>query len=152
MQELLIDFINTLDLTLKKLHVEAGADSRLSKLTIHQFQYIDAINELGEPSITEIALRLKITKASVTTGINKLIKLGYVTKTQSDQDKRVFHISLTESSERLVKAKQQALKEYGEFIALALTQEESKQFRATITKLVNLFKQTQSPSARRQDD
>ena len=140
MEKLLIEFINTLDLSLKKLQAEVGDASGVSKLTIHQFQYIDAIYELGEPAITEIADRLHITKASVTTGVQKLINMGYVLKTQSSQDKRVFHVSLTEAGEKLIKAKYQALKEYEEFIEAALSKEEASQFEATLDKLVKVFK------------
>ena len=140
MEKLLIEFINTLDLSLKKLQAEVGDASGVSKLTIHQFQYIDAIYELGEPAITEIADRLHITKASVTTGVQKLINMGYVLKTQSSQDKRVFHVSLTDAGEKLIKAKYQALKEYGEFIEAALSKEEASQFEATLDKLVKVFK------------
>jgi DNA-binding MarR family transcriptional regulator len=140
MEELLVGFIDMLDLSLKKIQAQAGDASGLSKLTIHQFQYIDAIRALGEPSITEIADKLHITKASVTTGINKLISMGYVIKSQSSQDKRVFHVRLTEASGQLIEAKRQALEEYGKFIEEALSQAEARQFKATLAKLVKFFK------------
>jgi DNA-binding MarR family transcriptional regulator len=143
MEDLLIEFINTLDLSLKMLQAEADDASGLSKLTIHQFQYIDAIHALGEPNITEIADRLHITKASVTTGINKLINLGYVIKSQSSQDKRIFHVRLTEASERLIEAKFQTLKAYGEFVEASLSKDEARQFKTTLSKLVKLFKQSE---------
>lgn len=141
MEDLLLEFINTLDLSLKKkIQADVGNVSGISKLTIHQFQYIDAIYNLGEPTSTEIAKRLNITKASVTIGVNRLANMGYVIKTQSNMDKRVFHVSLTGSGENLIKAKYQALKEYGEFIAASLTKEEASQFEETLTKLVKHFK------------
>ncbi len=93
------------------------------------------------PTITQIAGRLNITKASVTTGINKLVQMGYVVKSQSSEDRRVFHASLTEAGEQLVQAKVQALKAYGTFVAAALSEEEARQFEAIITKLVRVFKQ-----------
>ena len=141
MENLLIEFINSLDLSLKKIQAEVGDEAGISKLTIHQFQYIDAIHQLGEPTITEIADKLKITKASVTTGINKLVDLGYVIKTQSREDRRVFHVSLTKAGGQLIKAKYQALKEYGEFINASLSKAEARQLEKTLTKLVKLFKQ-----------
>ena len=141
MENLLIEFINSLDLSLKKIQAEVGDEMGISKLTIHQFQYIDAIHQLGEPAITEIAEKLKITKASVTTGINKLVDLGYVIKTQSREDRRVFHVSLTKAGGQLIKAKYQALKEYGEFINASLSKAEARQLEKTLTKLVKFFKQ-----------
>jgi len=140
MELLLIEFINTLDLSLKKLQKEIGDSSGFSSLTISQLQYIDAIHALGAPAITEIANELNITKASVTAGVNKLVDMGYLTKTQSEEDKRVFHVSLTEAGQILTRAKSQALKEYGDFIMDALSEEEAQQFETFLKKLVAYFK------------
>jgi DNA-binding MarR family transcriptional regulator len=137
----LIAFVNTFDISLKKYQAESGASAGISKLTISQFQYIDAIHTLGSPTITEIADKLRITKASVTAGINKLCNLGYVLKTRSSEDKRVFHVSLTEPAGELVKAKYQAIKEYAEFINTALTREEARQFESSLIKIVAQFNQ-----------
>lgn len=142
MDTLLIEFINTFDLALKKQQKEAGDRSGFSALTISQLQYIDAIHSLGEPTITTIAEKLNITKASVTASVKKLISMGYVTKTRSNEDNRVFNISLTKAGEILVDAKYQALKEYGDFITTALTEDEARRFEKILTKLVKLFEQT----------
>jgi DNA-binding MarR family transcriptional regulator len=139
MEKLLIEFINTFDLTLKKFQVDSETKSGFSKLTVHQLQYIDAVNDLGTPSITEIANKLQITKASVTAGINRLCELGYLLKTQSTEDKRFFYVNLTEMGLGLIQIKHQALKDYDDFITDALTKDEVKQFEATISKIVSLF-------------
>jgi DNA-binding MarR family transcriptional regulator len=140
MEEILIEFVDTLDGLLKKVTAKVGVDAGLSKLTINQFHYIDAINHMGDPTLTELAAELAITKASITAGINKLIAMGYVIKTQSSEDKRVFHVRLTDAGECLVQAKYQALKEYGEFIRAALSEDEARQFEEMLSKLVKVFK------------
>jgi DNA-binding MarR family transcriptional regulator len=140
MERILIEFVDTLDQSLKKLQCEVGDGSGFVKLTINQLHYIDAVYSLGEPTITEIAEKLKITKASVTTGINKLILLGYVDKKQSTIDRRVFHVRLTDPAQELIQARFQALHDYGEFVRAALSEEEARQFQMTLTKIVQLFK------------
>ena len=65
-------------------------------------------------------------------------------KTQSSEDKRVFHVSLTEAGEKLVRAKYRALHAYGLFITDALSAEEARQFQAILEKLVRLFNQNKS--------
>jgi DNA-binding MarR family transcriptional regulator len=142
MEKTLIEFINTLDCSFKKLQAETIDTAEVSQLTISQFQYINAIHELENPTITEVAQKLAIAKASVSTGINKLIKKGYVTKTQSDYDKRIFHLALTEQSVQLIDTKHQALQQYSNFISAALSKEEAAQFTAILTKLVKLFEAT----------
>jgi DNA-binding MarR family transcriptional regulator len=141
MEELLIDFINTLDSSLKNFQKQIGNGSEFSKLTINQYHYIDAIHDLGEPTITQIAVELNITKASVTAGIKKLAVLGLVRKTQSSADRRVFHVNLTVIGEKLITAKYKALKEYGEFICAALSDVEARQFMKIISKLVKFIEQ-----------
>jgi len=139
MEKILIEFINTLDSSFKKMQAEAGSTTKIAQLTISQFQYIEAIHELEKPTVTEVANQLEIAKASVSTGINKLIEKGYVTKTQSDRDKRIFYLGLTPKSKQLINTKYQALQQYGDFINAALSAEEAAQFEAILTKLVQLF-------------
>lgn len=141
MEELLVEFIDTLEASLKKLQREAGESSGYSHLTISQLQYIDAINALGNPTITELAARLNITKASVTIAINKLIRSGYVIKSRSNRDKRVYHVGLTAAADQLVQSKIQTLRAYDRFIRAALTESEVRQFEAILAKLVKHFEQ-----------
>lgn len=136
MDELLSDFIKTLDVSFKQ-HLSAASD--VSKLTVSQTFYIEAIHTLDEPTVTQLAERLGITKASVTAGVNKLVRRGYVTKTRSDRDKRVFYLSLTPASEKMIQAKSQVLDEYGASVRAVLTDDEAKQLEVIITKLVRHF-------------
>ncbi len=138
MELLLIEFIGTLDASLKRMQQEAGAG--FAGLTISQAQYIDAIHALGQPTITDIANRLHLTKASVTAGVNKLAAMGYVVKRQSSEDRRVQHVRLTKQAERLMRIKGQALKEYEAFIRSALSAEEARQFESILSKLIQHFK------------
>ena len=140
-QQLLIEFINTLDLSLKAVEQQASSRSGVGGLTVAQLQYIDAIHELGKPTITEIAARLAITKASVTAGVNKLVSLGYAVKTPSGMDRRAVQVSLTAAGRQMVAARDQALAEYGAFIDAALSDEEAVQMEAILTKLVQRFRQ-----------
>lgn len=142
MNKLLPEFIDTLDASFKKLLEETGSASGASKLTLSQLQYIDAVHTLGEPSITELADALAITKASVTVGVNKLVRQGYVAKSQSHEDKRVFRVSLTEAGETLAQAKLQTFETYVGVIRAALTKVEVRQFETIITKLVKHFRRS----------
>ncbi len=140
LEQILTEFIDTLDLSFKRVQKDASSAAGTVSLTLSQLQYLEAIYALGEPTLTEIADKLAFTKASVTTAVNKLAKLNYLVKTRSDDDKRVFHVSLTEKSAALVKAKYQALQNYGSFIRSTLSQGEAEQLERTLSKLIKLFK------------
>lgn len=141
MEQILLELVNTLEASVKKIQKDLGEGSGTSRLTINQFRYIDAIHVLATPTITELAGQLGFAKASVTAAVAKLINFGYVTKTQSDQDRSVFHVALSPAGQRLVQAKYQALSEYGRFIYTSLSEEESSQLESILAKLVRLFQQ-----------
>ncbi len=135
MEKILLEFIATLDHSLKKQQVGG-----FSQLTFSQFQYIDAIAALGQPTISEVAARLGFSKASATTALNKLATLGFIAKTQSETDKRVFHVRLTKSGQQLVEARAHTIKEYVAFVASALNPGEIRQFETILTKLIEQFR------------
>ena len=141
MEKLLLAFVDTLDSLHKKIQEELGAAYGISHLTIPLFQYINAIYDLGSPTLTELAERLNITRASVSVGIAKLLRTGYVIKTQSSEDRRVVHVCLSEAGNNLVKAKFKALQEYSAFILGALTEREARQFKEILSRIVILFEE-----------
>ena len=141
MKTILNEFIGALDVSLKKHQAEGQG---IARLTISQLQYIEAIYKLGETPITAIAERLKLSKASVTVGVNKLVELGYVNKNQSTEDKRVFHARLTEAGRQLVAAKEKALEDYASIIQTTLDREEAEQFSRLLQKITTAFKQAEN--------
>lgn len=142
METILTEFINTLDSSHKKIQMSLGDNSGFSQLTISQLHYIEAIHSLEHPTISEIADFMKISRASATVGINRLVSMGFIRKIRSTEDKRVFHVQLTATGQQLINAKQKALKEYETFITEALSQEEANQFKHILEKLVTHFKQS----------
>ncbi len=135
-EDTLLEFINTLDTSFKRIIQDTGHPLNI---TASQAQYIEAIYALENPTISELSEKLGITKASVTVGIHKLVEQGFVLKKQSKKDKRVFHVSLTKSSEKLIQAKQLALGTYGDFIRSVLSKNEAQGFEVIMKKLVQAF-------------
>ena len=68
-------------------------------MTIKQLQCIELIIEFENPTLTELADRLKITKPSTTALIDKLESRGYLVKVKSDTDRRSAHVHLTSKGE-----------------------------------------------------
>ena len=135
----LTEFINTLDSTLKQSQIIQGEASGFSQLTISQLHYLDAIHLLNNPTISEVAEALKITKASATVGVRRLTDLGFLNKRKSDHDKRVTHVSLTKKGEKIALSKQSALNEYENKMIAALSPQEIKQLEIIMEKLVAYF-------------
>lgn len=65
-------------------------------LTISEFHTIDNIGPDNHNTMSDVAGRLGITLGTLTTSVNRLIKKGYVYKEKSQEDKRIYHLRLTE--------------------------------------------------------
>jgi len=91
--------INILLLKSEQLEVDLKKESEIEELSIKQLQCIELVIEFENPTLSELADRLKITKPSTTALIDKLENRGYLIKVKSDTDRRSAHVHLTSKGE-----------------------------------------------------
>lgn len=96
----------------------------LSSLTYTQMHYLEAVNLLENPNITELAVYLKLTKPTVKVAIDKLIERDYVYKVLSDEDRRSSHLHLTEKGKLINQMHDYAHKRIAESIGKKLSNQE----------------------------
>jgi DNA-binding MarR family transcriptional regulator len=118
------DIIETVGQALVNAKVEKLRIIGSPEINLTQFQYISVINQNGDLSFTGLAQALNLSKPAVTSIINKLIDQGYVYKRQSDRDRRVYHIHLTEEGKQVADAYEESRREYVDGIHRALTDSE----------------------------
>ena len=57
---------------------------------------METIQALGRPSINEFASFMRISPPNAAYKVNSLIKKGYIRKVQSREDKREYHLEVTQ--------------------------------------------------------
>lgn len=57
---------------------------------------VEVIHALGRPTINQFANFIQISQANAAYKVAKLIKKGYITKERSRQDKREYHLAVTQ--------------------------------------------------------
>lgn len=67
-----------------------------TNLTAIETFCVETIHALGSPTIQEFSTFIQISSPNATYKVNSLIKKGYVTKVQSTEDKREYHLQVTE--------------------------------------------------------
>jgi len=91
LNELLVDlFHDILGIEEKSLR-DRGSD-----LTITEMHTIHAVGDERPRTMTEVSRDLNITMGTLTTGVDKLIKKGYLVRKRTEEDKRVVLVELTE--------------------------------------------------------
>lgn len=89
--ELVVQLFNDV-LQIEEESLKSGV---LSDLSITEIHTIEAIGMYNERTMSEVALKLRITVSTLTTAINKLIKKGYVERKRIEEDRRVVLVKLT---------------------------------------------------------
>jgi DNA-binding MarR family transcriptional regulator len=118
----------TEDDTLEMLH--------FGDLTHQQIHYLKTIAKLHNPTLSELAKSLRLTKPSVTVLVDKLVSKGYVRKVQSDADRRSLHLHLAEKGLALNRAHRYAHERFVAHIRSKLTSTESAILMELLKKLI----------------
>ena len=122
---------NFADLESKALH-----ESGLAELSMKQIVCLDTIARLERPTFSELALHLGVSKPSVTAIIAKLLSKGYVQKIQSEADRRVSYVLLTDKGRLLSQAHQNFHRKIAQHFAGVLDPLELQQLGRLLYKVV----------------
>ena len=102
-----------------------------------RFKYLKEIYRREQTTLTELAEHFDLSKPTVNEVINKFIENGLITKTKSDEDKRVSYITLTEMGKLLATTNTLESQRAVEKIFETLSKREIK----VLTKLFDRFEE-----------
>ena len=115
---------------------KAKENSDAKDLTSTQINYLETIQELGNPNITELSATLGLKKPSVTIVVDRLIMKGCIYKTHSDDDRRRSHLHLTEVGKQINLRHDFAHEYLAEMVTKKLDSQELKTFSELLNKII----------------
>lgn len=93
--EKLIKAFSALSNEISKIEESVKYKSDFADLTLTQLNYLENINQLFNPTLTELSVKLKLKKPTVKVAIDRLCEKGFIYRVKSDEDKRSAHLHLT---------------------------------------------------------
>ena len=99
-QQIVLDTVAMISQLMGELESKAFEQEGFSDITMNQMHYLETIAALKEPSFGDLAERLGVTPPSVSAIVKKLIDYGYLTKSRSKEDGRVYYLHLTKKGFR----------------------------------------------------
>lgn len=94
LNELLVDIFNQILSIQERRLKEQGVN-----LTMSEIHVLEAVAKTNEPSMSNIASRLRVTVGTLTTAINRLVKKGYCSRYHLEDDLRKVYVKLTQKGE-----------------------------------------------------
>ena len=116
----LVEIISKLSREIGLMEEAAKELFNFKELTLTQMNYMETINQLHNPNLTELAIEMNLTKPTVKVAIDKLIDKDYIYRVQSDEDRRTAHLHLTEKGKLINEMHDYAHKRMAELISKKL--------------------------------
>lgn len=82
---------------------ETLSDVQMSSFNMNDYYYLTEIYQLGKPKLGELATRLNLTKPAISALTRRLESNQLIIKTQSEQDRRVYFLSLTDKGVKIIR-------------------------------------------------
>ena len=133
----IIPIVSKISHTLGEMEELAKEHFGLQELTLTQMHYLEVMNSLQNPNITELASALQLTKPTVTVALDKLIEKEYLVKVQSDADRRTSHLHLTERGRSINNMHEYAHRRFAELMTENLEEDELQQLLLLLEKVVD---------------
>ena len=118
--------LNTILHSSEILEEEMKQESNLNNLTSRQLFCIELIKNMQNPSLTELAKKMDIAKASISVMIERLEKNNFIYKVTSDKDRRTAHVHLTKEGEKAATLHAKLHKRISELLTEEMTESEKE--------------------------
>lgn len=80
---------------IQRIEEEELKKSRFNDLTPKELHAIDAITMCKNPTVSQVAGKLHLSRATMTVTVDRLVRKGYVERVRSQKDRRIVHLKLT---------------------------------------------------------
>jgi DNA-binding MarR family transcriptional regulator len=102
------ELVEALTLLLGEAHASFMSAALAEGLTVRQMDYLAEVSRLGDPTMGDLTRSMALSGPSTTAIIRRLVELGYVERTRSDEDGRSYRVQLTEKGMALERLHQQS--------------------------------------------
>jgi len=110
--------------------------SDFSDLTWQQLHYLKVLVKMKNPTLTELAKELNLTKPTVTVLVDKLTEKGYIRRVKSDDDRRVMHLHIDKKGAKVNALRETAHEKMAEKIRSGLSSAETAKLDELIRKVL----------------
>lgn len=110
-------------------------------LSMSEVHVLEAISKTKEPTMGNIAARLRVTVGTLTTAINRLVDKGYVSRKRDKDDKRKVFVDLTAPAIEVMKTHDEFHDEMINAVIKDNNLEEDNVLLKSLTNISNFFKE-----------
>lgn len=109
-------------------------EAEAMRFNSNDYYYLTTIYYMGKPHFSQVAETLKLTKPAISAIVRKLTGLGLVRKEQSDTDRRMYYLTVTDKGRGIVEGDEHL---YGRMEALIKQSLQNEEQQAMVERLLS---------------
>lgn len=121
----------------EELEEDMKLEASLKNLTSRQLHCLELILEMQNPSLSELADRMNISRASISVMIERLERNFMIQRVTSDKDRRIAHVHLTGDGERAATLHKEMHRRIAGLLTGEMTESEKEILIVLLNKSVN---------------
>jgi DNA-binding MarR family transcriptional regulator len=133
--EKLVKIIAKMSHEIVQMEEAAKEQFNFKELTMTQMHYLETINQLLNPNLTELSSEMNLTKPTVKVAVDKLIQKGLIYRVRSDADRRSTHLHLSEKGKLINQMHDYAHRRLAELMIMHLEPTEKDQLEFLLDKI-----------------
>ena len=137
--EKLVKIIAKMSREIVQMEEAAKEQFNFKELTLTQMHYLETINQLLNPNLTELSSEMNLTKPTVKVAVDKLIEKDLIYRVQSDEDRRSAHLHLTEKGKLINQMHDYAHRRLAELMIKNLEGTEQRQLVTLLDKVFSKY-------------
>jgi DNA-binding MarR family transcriptional regulator len=129
------EIVEVITRTFAQLQAEVLREGEFAELSLRQISCLDLIQRLEEPTPSDLARELGITKPSVSALVARLLTAGFIRKERSHRDARSFHLHLSDKGAELMDAHLRSHEAIAQHLLAGLNAYEQQQLAVLLAKV-----------------
>ncbi|EST12608.1 MarR family winged helix-turn-helix transcriptional regulator [Sporolactobacillus laevolacticus] len=117
------------------------SETEIRHFNMNDYYYLTVIDQMENPKLGQLADELRLTKPAISAIVKRLMKNDLIEKTQSEEDKRIFHLKVTEKGQKIIEGDYKSFKDLSELLEHTVSQEQLNVLNQVLDQVVDQLKE-----------
>lgn len=117
------------------------SESEVRHFNMNDYYYLTIIYQMENPNLGQLADELQLTKPAISAIVKRLTEKEFVEKKQSAEDKRIFHLKVTEKGRRIIESDYKSFKNLEKLLAETVSEEQLRVLNQVLDQVAGRLKE-----------
>lgn len=117
------------------------SETEIRHFNMNDYYYLTVIDQMENPKLGQLADELRLTKPAISAIVKRLMKNDLIEKTQSEEDKRIFHLKVTEKGQKIIEGDYKSFNDLSELLEHTVSKEQINVLNQVLDQVVNRLKE-----------